>query len=620
MDTPTDTPTDAPTETIIGIDLGTTNSAVAYMKDGESVIVPNMEGDALTPSVVAFAEDDRRWVGRIAKTQAVANPRRTIFSIKRRMGSTRTAREELLDVVSSIKRRMGTENVVTVGNRTYTPVEISAMILEKLKADTEAYLGKTIKRAVITVPAYFNDSQRRATREAGAVAGLEVVRLVNEPTAASLAYGLDIEKVHSILVWDLGGGTFDVSVLELGDGVFEVKAVNGNTKLGGDDYDQRLVEMLIERFRDEWDVDLNQDATAKRMTRQLAEQAKMRLTDDAETRVVLPAYLSEGRRCALTVTRDAFEQITADITERMVAPAECALSDAGIDPIALDRVVLVGGMTRVPAVRALVKRITGIDPYGHIDPDKVVALGAAIQAGVLAGQVHNVTLVDVTPLSLGIETKGELFTRIIHRNTPIPTTKSKLFTNAEDDQTVVEIHVLQGERELAPDNVTLDKFYLHDVEPQPRGEARLEVWFDIDANGMVHVSAVDLQQDTVKRIRIEAACQPPADVVERMLAQSQEKMESDQRKRQEIEAGIRGENLILATEKLVGDMGETPDEKVRQAAEAAEHGTAQVRDAMADGRLERITSANETLEAQVKKLDLAIKAAAAPIMAQEPVA
>jgi len=598
--------------TIIGIDLGTTNSAVAYMKNGHSVIVPNLEGDALTPSVVAFADDGLRWVGRIAKTQAAANPLRTVFSIKRRMGSTHTAREELAAVVSSIKRRMGTDNVVKVGERTYTPVEISAMILEKLKADAEAYLGEPVERAVITVPAYFNDSQRRATREAGAVAGLEVVRLVNEPTAASLAYGLDIEKAHTILVWDLGGGTFDVSILELGDGVFEVKAVNGDTRLGGDDYDQRLAEMLVERFHDEWDVDLNKDATAKRTTHQLAEQAKMRLSTETETQVALPAYLSQGRRCAVTVTRDAFEQATADITERMVGPAECVLSDAGIDPIALDRVVLVGGMTRMPAVRRLVKRLTGIEPYGHIDPDKVVALGAAIQAGVLAGQVHNVTLVDVTPLSLGIETQGELFARIIHRNTPIPTTKSKLFTNAKDDQTVVHIHVLQGERELAPDNVTLDRFELHDIEPQPRGEARLEVVVDIDANGMVHVSAIDLQQDRVKRIRIEAACQPPADFVERMLAESRDKMGSDRRRRGEIEAALRGENLILATEKLVGDTGDVPNDAVRQAAEAAESGAMEVRAAMADGRLDRITSANATLEAQLKRLDLAIKAARQP--------
>ena len=602
---------------IIGIDLGTTNSAVAYMKDGHPVIVPNLEGDTLTPSVVAFTDDDRRWVGRIAKTQAAANPQKTVFSIKRRMGSTRTAREELAAVVSSIKRRMGSDNMVTVGERTFTPVEISAMILEKLKADAEAYLGEPIERAVITVPAYFNDSQRRATREAGAAAGLEVVRLVNEPTAASLAYGLDIEKAHSVLVWDLGGGTFDVSVLELGDGVFEVKAVNGNTKLGGDDYDQRLVEMLADRFHDQWDMDLNGDPTARRMTRQLAEQAKIRLSSDTETRVVLPAYLSRGRRCAVTVTRDAFEQATADITEKMLAPAECALSDAGIDPINLDRVVLVGGMTRMPAVRRLVKRLTGIEPYGHIDPDKVVALGAAIQAGVLAGQVHNVTLVDVTPLSLGIETQGELFARIIHRNTPIPTTKSKLFTNAQEDQTMVEIHVLQGERELAQDNITLDRFALHDIEPQPRGEARIEVVFDIDTNGMVHVSGIDLQQDTVKRIRVEAACQPSTEQVERMLTESREKMESDRRRRGEIEAALRGENLILAMDTLIGDIGETSDEAIRQAAEAADRSAAEVRTAIVDGRLECITSANETLEAQLKKLDLAIKTGRQPTVPGE---
>ena len=631
---------------IVGIDLGTTNSAVAYLKDGRPVIVPNLEGDALTPSVVAFTDDDRRWVGRIAKTQAAANPLRTVFSIKRRMGHTLdatlpstarsgedwgTAGEAPRDrggsvvaaVVSSIKRRMGSDNVVRVARRTYTPVEISAMILEKLKADAEVYLGEPVERAVITVPAYFNDSQRRATREAGAVAGLEVVRLVNEPTAAALAYGLDLEKAHTVMVWDLGGGTFDVSILELGCGVFEVKAVNGHTKLGGDDYDERLAEMLAERFRDEWDVDLNGDPTARRMTLQLAEQAKMRLSSDTETRVVLPTYLGRGRCCAVTVTRDAFEEATADLTEKMVAPAECALSDAGIDPIDLDRVVLVGGMTRVPAVRRLVKKLTGIEPYGHIDPDQVVALGAAIQAGVLAGQVRNVTLVDVTPLSLGIETQGELFARIIHRNTPIPTTKSKLFTNAMDDQTAMEIHVLQGERELAPDNMTLDRFELCDITPQRRGEARMEVAFNVDANGMVHVSATDLQTETTKRIRVAAACQPPAEEVARMLGESREKTESDRRRRGEIEAALRGENLILALGKLVGDMDlshtvdgvdirETPDRAVRQAIEAAENGAAQVRAAMADGRLERITSADETLEAQLKRLDRVIKAACLP--------
>ena len=608
---------------IVGIDLGTTNSAVAYMKDGRPVIVPNLEGDALTPSVVAFAADDRRWVGRIAKTQAAANPLRTVFSIKRRMGHTSTAGEDFAAVVSSIKRRMGSDNVVRVGRRTYTPVEISAMILEKLKADAEVYLGEPVERAVITVPAYFNDSQRRATREAGAVAGLEVVRLVNEPTAASLAYGLDIENAHTIMVWDLGGGTFDVSILELGGGVFEVKAVNGNTRLGGDDYDQRLAELLVERFHDEWDVDLNGDPTARRMTLQLAEQGKMRLSSDTETRVVLPTYLGQGRCCAVTVTREAFEAATADLTEKMVAPAECALSDAGLEPADLDRVVLVGGMTRVLAVRRLVKKLTGIEPYGHIDPDQVVALGAAIQAGVLAGQVRNVTLVDVTPLSLGIETQGELFARIIHRNTPIPTTKSKLFTNAMDDQTTMEIHVLQGERELAPDNVTLDRFELCDITPQRRGEARMEVAFNVDANGMVHVSATDLQTETTKRIRVAAACQPPAEEVARMLAESREKTESDRRRRGEIEAALRGENLILALGKLVGDMDlshtvdgvdirETPDRAVRQAIEAAENGAAQVRAAMADGRLERINSANETLEARLKRLDRAIKAACLP--------
>jgi molecular chaperone DnaK len=598
---------------IIGIDLGTTNSLAAYMKDGRPVIIPNLEGEALTPSVVAFARDDRRWVGRIARAQAVANPLRTVFSVKRRMGWACAGGGAPETVVSSIKRQMGSDYMVKVDGRAYTPVEISAMILEKLKADAETYLGESVERAVVTVPAYFNDSQRRATKDAASIAGLEVVRLVNEPTAAALAYGLDIEKAHTILVWDLGGGTFDVSILELGDGVFEVKAVNGNTRLGGDDYDQRLAEMLVERFRDQWHVDLDGDPAAQRLLRQLAEEAKIKLSSDIEASVVLPHSFGHGSRCAVTLNRDAFEAATADLTEKMVAPAQRAMADAGLAPMDLDRVVLVGGMTRMPAVRRLARQITGIEPYGHVDPDKVVALGAAIQAGILAGQVRKVTLVDVTPLSLGIETQGGLFARVIERNTPIPTRNSRLFTNAGDDQTVMEVHVLQGEREMAADNMALGEFDLVGITAQARGEAKVEVVFDIDANGIIHVSATDLQTDTSRRIRVEATARPSEEAVGRLLADSRTRMESDRRKREEIEAAIRAENLIRAAEPLIDEASRIAPAQaaaVQLLQEAAEAGVSAVRDALAGGETDAIVASGKALEASLKKLSAAIKAAA----------
>jgi len=597
---------------IIGIDLGTTNSVAAYMKDGQPVIIPNLEGDALTPSVVAFARDDHRWVGRLAKAQAVANPLRTVFSVKRRMGRAHSDQASPETVISSIKRQMGSDYVVKVDGQAYTPVEISAMILEKIKADAETHLGESVERAVITVPAYFNDSQRRTTKDAASIAGLEVVRLVNEPTAAALAYGLDIEKAHTILVWDLGGGTFDVSILELGDRVFEVKAVNGNTRLGGDDYDQRLVEMLVERFRDEWHIGLDGDPVAQRLLRQLAEEAKIRLSTGTETKVVLPHTLGRGSRCTVTITRGAFEAATADITEKMAAPAQCALADADLDPVDLDRVVLVGGMTRMPAVRRLVREITGLEPYGHIDPDQVVAMGAAIQAGVLAGQVRNVTLVDVTPLSLGIESLGGLFARVIQRNTPVPTTKNRLFTNARDNQTAMEVHVLQGERELAADNMTLGRFELTGITPQVRGEAKVEVAFDIDANGIIHVSATDLQTDTSQRIRVEATNGPSLEAVDRMLAESRKRMESDRRRREEIEAAIRTENLLRAAEQLIGEAVQAvPSEAISRAVQAAETGTSAVREALAAGEADQIAASGKALESCLKKLSTEIKAAAA---------
>jgi len=596
---------------IIGIDLGTTNSVAACMKDGRPAIIPNLEGQALTPSVVAFARDEHRWVGGLAKAQAVANPLRTVFSVKRRMGRAHSDRADPEAVVSSIKRQMGSDYVVEVDRWAYTPVEISAMILEKLKADAETHLGESVERAVVTVPAYFNDSQRRATKNAASLAGLEVVRLVNEPTAAALAYGLDIEKAHTILVWDLGGGTFDVSILELGDGVFEVKAVNGNTRLGGDDYDQRLVEILTERFRDEWRVDLGEDPAAGHLLRHLAQQAKIKLSSDTKVNVVLPHSFGRGGRCAVTVTRDAFEAATADITEKMVAPSQCALSDAGLDPMDLDRIVLVGGMTRMPAVRRLVTEITGLEPYGHIDPDQVVAMGAAIQAGVLAGQVRNVTLVDVTPLSLGIESLGGLFACVIERNTPVPTTKSRLFTNARDNQTAMEVHVLQGERELVADNMTLGRFELVGITPQARGEAKVEVAFDIDANGMIQVSATDLQTDTSQRIRVEATDGPSPEAVDQMLAESRQRMGSDRRKREEIEAAIRAENLLRAAEQLLDEaLQAAPSEVISRAVQAAETGASAVREALAAGKADQIAAAGKALESCLKKLSTQIKVAA----------
>jgi molecular chaperone DnaK len=596
-------------EPIVGIDLGTTNSVVAYVKDGRPVVIPNAEGDPLTPSVVAFAADGRQWVGRLARAQAVANPLRTFFSVKRRIGR---GADGPAAIVSSIKRHMGLDCDVEINGHHYSPVEISAMILGKLKADTERRLGCPIRPAVITVPAYFNDAQRRATEQAGTLAGLEVVRLVNEPTAAAMAYGLDMENAHTVLVWDLGGGTFDVSVLELGDGVFQVKAVNGDTQLGGDDYDARIAEILVAEFRLQWGVELGDGPVAGRLMRMLAEEAKIRLSTAAEARVTLPEPFGRGTsprglpgrgRCAVTITREAFESATADITERMARPARQVLADAGLDALDLDRVILVGGMTRVPAVRRLVKEITGLEPYAHIDPDEVVALGAAVQAGVLAGQLRNVTLVDVTPLSLGIKTQGGLFARIIPRNAPIPASGSRLFTNACDDQTQMDIHVLQGERELAEENMTLGRFELTGITSQPRGQAKVEVVFDIDANGMVQVSAIDLQTEVASRIRIHAADRPGQEAVEQMLVESRRRLDADRHKREEIEAGIYADNLLRAAGLCLADIDPDVGGPARAAAiDDVERGVSAVQAALADGQLDAMKQASTLLERCLKSL------------------
>ena len=602
-------------EPAIGIDLGTTNSVVAAMKDGTPVVIPNAEGDDLTPSVVAFTGNGHRWVGRLARTQALANPLRTIFSAKRHLG--RAASPDVQPagdgtiVVSSIKRQMGHEAapLIHVDGRDYSPVEISAMILAKLKADTEAQLGQPVKRAVVTVPAYFNDSQRRATSDAAAVAGLEVARLVSEPTAAALAYGLDTENAHTVLVWDLGGGTFDVSILELGEGVFQVKSVCGNTLLGGDDYDTRLADYLAEKFRAQWNVDLGDDPAGGRLLRQLAEEAKMRLSELDETRVMLPHSFAPGNRCSVIITRKTFEEMTADITEKMVAPTYQALADAKLDPADLDRVVLVGGMTRMPAVRRLALEITGQPPCGSIDPDKVVAMGAAIQAGVLAGQVRKVTLVDVTGLSLGIETQGGLFARIIERNTPIPASRNKLFTNALDNQTAMDIRVLQGEREMAEDNMTLETFQLTGMTAQPRGQARAEITFDIDASGVVQVSATDLQTEQSSQIKLSAAGRPRPEVVEANLAESRRMIASDRRRREEVQSAIRAGNMVAVARDLIDEAGKLSDNAdLNKLADSADTAADDVKSALAVGDTELISAASAKLEAAIKRLDSAVRA------------
>jgi len=594
--------------TALGIDLGTTNSVAAYIKDGRPHVIPNAEGDPLTPSVVAFTRDQRTWVGAVARAQASANPNNTIFSIKRHMGVNLPCAAG--KVVSSIKRRMGSDYVVEVNGRTYTPQQISAMILGKIKADAAHFFGEPVEQAVITVPAYFNDTQRRATKDAGTIAGLDVIRIISEPTAAALAYGLDMENVHTVLVWDLGGGTFDVSILELGDGVFEVKAVCGDTRLGGDDYDERLAGVLAERLG--WNTSLDEHSAARRLLMEAAEQAKIRLSTDPTVTVEPPAAPSislVGAGGAVVVSREEFEELTRDLTERMIAPTRQALSDAGIDPVELDRVILVGGATRMPAVRRLAEQITGLPPYDRLDPDRVVALGAAIQAGVLSGWVREVTLVDVNPLSLGIETQGGVFATVIGRNTPIPASRGQLFTNAQDDQASVNIHVLQGERAMAGYNISLGQFELTDIEPQPRGEARIEVTFDIDANGIAHVSAQDLHTGTQKRIRVDSSARLSREDIQRMLTDARAHAQADRREREEVLAAIRAENLIRAAQLLEDQARQHPAPHLVQGElTAAQQAVCQVREALAEGRHEPIQAASIELEATLRRLQHALKA------------
>ncbi len=538
---------------VIGIDLGTTNSVVAVMEGGEPAVITNAEGNRLTPSVIGFSKTGERLVGQLAKRQAVSNPDRTI---------------------SSIKRYMGTDHIVKIDDKSYSPQELSAMILQKMKTDAEAYLGEKVTQAVITVPAYFSDAQRQATKDAGAIAGLEVLRIINEPTAAALAYGLDKGEDHTILVFDLGGGTFDVSILELGDGVFEVKATNGNNRLGGDDFDERVMNWLIAEFKKEQGIDLTTDRMATQRLREAAEKAKIELSSVLTTNVNLPfvtADQSGPKHMDINLTRAKFEELTADLVENTMGPTRQALSDSGLSAKEIHKVILVGGSTRIPAVQEAIKKFLGQEPHRGVNPDECVAVGAAIQAGVLVGEVKDVLLLDVTPLSLGIETLGGVYTKIIERNTTIPTSKSQSFSTAADNQPSVDIHVLQGEREMAAYNKTLGRFELSGIPPAARGVPRIEVTFDIDANGIVHVSAKDLGTGKEQKITITSSGGMSKEDIERMVKESEAHAAEDKQRKEEVEVRNNADSLVYQAEKTIKEVGDKADKalikKVQQAAD-----------------------------------------------------
>jgi molecular chaperone DnaK len=553
---------------VIGIDLGTTNSCMAVMEGGEPTVIPNAEGGRTTPSVVAFAKDGQRLVGTPAKRQAVTNPKNTIFSIKRFMGrkAAEVSEEQKIVPYDVVSGPNGDARVRTADDKTFPPPEISAMILQKLKADAEAYLGEPVAEAVITVPAYFNDAQRNATKDAGKIAGLEVLRIINEPTAASLAYGLDKEADQTILVFDLGGGTFDVSVLELGDGVFEVKATAGDNHLGGDNFDKAVVDWLIAEFKRDQGIDLGNDPMALQRLYEAAEKAKIELSTTQSTNINLPFITADAegpKHLDTTLTRAKLTELTGDLVERTVAPTRQALDDAGLKPADIDQVILVGGMTRMPAVQEKVKELIGKDPHRGVNPDEVVAIGAAIQAGVLKGEVKDVLLLDVTPLSLGIETKGGVFTKLIERNTTIPTRKSEIFSTAEDGQPSVEIHVLQGEREMAAYNKTLGKFQLVGIPPAPRGVPQIEVAFDIDANGIMHVSAKDLGSGNEQKIQIQGGSGLSDSEVDQMVRDAESHAEEDRRLKELAEARNNAEQVVYATEKSLAEHEDKLDEQTK---------------------------------------------------------
>jgi molecular chaperone DnaK len=560
---------------VVGIDLGTTNSVVAVMEGTQPVVIANSEGSRTTPSVVAFTKTGERLVGQLAKRQAVTNPDRTI---------------------ASIKRHMGTDYRVKIDGKDYSPEEISAMILQKLVNDASTYLGERVTKAVITVPAYFNDAQRQATKNAGKIAGLDVQRIINEPTAAALAYGLDKKGNETILVFDLGGGTFDVSILEVGDGVFEVKSTNGDTHLGGDDYDKRVVDYLVGEFRKEQGIDLQSDRQAMQRLTEAAEKAKIELSSMVTTTINLPFITADQngpKHLDVTLTRAKFEELTSDLTDRCVQPFKNALADAKLDVSQINEVVLVGGATRMPAIQELVKKLTGKDPHQGVNPDEVVAVGAAIQAGVLAGEVHDVVLLDVTPLSLGLETLGGVNTRLIERNTTIPTRKTQVFTTADDGQTSVDIHVLQGERDMAADNKTLGRFRLEGIPPAPRGVPQIEVTFDIDANGITNVSAKDLGTGKEQKITITASTNLSKDEVEKMVREAESMAAEDRRKREEAEIRNQANSLIYSTEKSLKEVGDKLEAGARAEAENA---LAELKRVSENGTAQEVKAATERLQ------------------------
>ncbi|MNB68326.1 Chaperone protein DnaK [compost metagenome] len=568
---------------VIGIDLGTTNSCVAVMEGGEAVVIPNPEGARTTPSVVGFKKDGERIVGETAKRQAITNPDRTIISIKRHMGSNHKE---------------------TIDDKEYSPQEISAMILQKLKSDAEAYLGQTVTQAVITVPAYFNDSQRQATKDAGKIAGLEVLRIVNEPTAAALAYGLEKSEDQTILVYDLGGGTFDVSILELGDGFFEVKATSGDNRLGGDDFDQKIIDFLVAEFKKEQGIDLSKDKAAVQRLKDAAEKAKKELSGVLTTTVSLPFItVVDGvpQHLEVNLTRAKFDELTADLVERTLGPTRQALSDAGMTPADLDKIVLVGGSTRIPAVQEAIKKLTGKEPHKGVNPDEVVALGAAVQAGVLTGDVKDVVLLDVTPLSLGIETAGGVFTKMIDRNTTIPTSKSQVFSTFADNQPSVEIHVLQGERQMANGNKTLGRFMLSDIPPAPRGVPQIEVTFDIDANGIVNVSATDKGTGKSQKITITSSGGLSDSDIEQMMKDAELHAEEDRKRKELVEAKNNADQLVYSTDKVIKDLGDKVDASEIEKANQAKD---KVKTALESDNLDEINAATAELTEIVQQLSV----------------
>ncbi|MDD4335680.1 MAG: molecular chaperone DnaK [Desulfotomaculaceae bacterium] len=536
---------------VIGIDLGTTNSCVAVMEGGEAIVIPNAEGARTTPSVVGISKTGERLLGQVAKRQSVSNPDRT---------------------VSSIKRHMGTGYKVTIDDRDYTPQEVSAMLLQKLKADAEAYLGTKVEKAVITVPAYFSDSQRQATKDAGKIAGLEVLRIINEPTAAALAYGLDKEDEQTILVYDLGGGTFDVSILELGDGVFEVKATSGNNRLGGDDFDQRVIDYLATEFKKESGIDLRNDKMAMQRLREAAEKAKVELSGVATTNVNLPFISADAngpKHLDINLSRASFEEMTADLLEKTMDPARQALADSGLEPKDINKILLVGGATRMPAVQEAIRKFLGKDSHKGINPDECVAIGAAIQAGVLAGEVKDVLLLDVTPLSLGIETLGGVFTKLIERNTTIPTAKSQVFSTAADGQNTVEIHVIQGERAMAADNKTLGRFTLTGIPPAPRGVPQIEVKFDIDVNGIVNVSAKDMGTAKEQSMTITATTKLDDNDINRMVKEAEQHASEDKERKEGVEIRNQADSMVYQAEKTIKDFKDKADAAALEKLQAA---------------------------------------------------